>query len=139
MLFLSTVTADRDHSPDNDMHQNVIGKTGGKNPKMIRRDSEIDDDELHIQSIKSNVIEKLNVSKIKNSRSQLQATIILTDMKPKLIVQIDTGAETNVLPLRCFKKLYPQHMNSDEPILNPIITPKPWISLSAYNGGSIKQ
>ena len=85
------------------------------------------------------MIEKLNVSKIKNSRSQLQATIILTDMKPKLIVQIDTGAETNVLPLRFFKKLYPQHMNSDEPILNPIITPKQWISLSAYNSGSIKQ
>lgn len=84
-------------------------------------DSEADDESLCIQSI-------VKVRQISNE--QLQAKLHVHHSKAKLITQIDTGAEANILPKRCFNKLYPDGHQ-------PILDPKPSSTLANYDGTRI--
>ncbi len=74
------------------------------------------------------------------SKSQLQAKLTITGTKKALMTQIDTGAGANLLPVRCFKQLYPQALSSEGKVdmTNPILTPKPLTSLTTYNRDEIK-
>ena len=83
--------------------------------------------------------ESLTVRTVKHVNKlseQLQAKLKVRNPKAKLIVQIDTGAEANILPTRCFRQLYPKF--GDNPELCPDILPKPLTTLTAYNGAALK-
>ena len=73
---------------------------------------------------------KLSMDKKKNN-GKLLAKLKVKDSNVYMIVQVDTGAEVNVLPVRCFKQIYPQYEDLSKCSL---LTPKPFTKLTAYNG-----
>ena len=67
----------------------------------------------------------------KKNNGKLLAKLKVKDSNVYMIVQVDTGAEVNVLPVRCFKQIYPQYEDLSKCSL---LTPKPFTKLTAYNG-----
>jgi len=54
--------------------------------------------------------------------------------------KVDTGAQGNVLPLRTFRKMFPEHLDDENmPVVGSLVTAKPFVRLDAYNGTEIKQ
>lgn len=57
-----------------------------------------------------------------------------------LFCKVDTGAQGNVLPLRTFRKMFPDQLSRDKtPIPGDLVRKKPFVRLDAYNGTEIKQ
>ena len=96
-------------------------------------DSEDGDDPiLKIQNVNINM-------NLKSTTEQLNATVEVKKPKANLTVQVDTGAEANLLPLRCFKQMFPEHTSDDgKPVPCEIVNVKPFTKLSAYNSSEIK-
>ena len=78
--------------------------------KVKQEKSSDTDEQLSIQMVKS-------VNKI---AEQLKTNIKIYGVKRNLRVQIDTGAEANILPTRCFKQIYPGESMSDHIVPNPL-------------------
>ena len=99
-----------------------------KHVHQIEQESDSDSDggTLKIQTVKA-------VHKVSE---QLQVALRVENTKFKLIAQVDTGAEANILPFRCFKEIYPKF--KDHPNDCPDLTPKPLVSLTAYNGSPLE-
>lgn len=73
-----------------------------------------------------------------SKKTVLKATLKLTQpRKADLHVQVDSAAETNILPVRCFKQLYGHKYVRDDGSVDmscPDITPRPYTRLSVYGG-----
>ena len=75
------------------------------------------------------------------SKNRLQVKLKITNTNTSMLVQVDTGAGVNLLPIRCFKQLFPSAILPSGKV-NPnseILTPKPLTTLSAYGGQDICQ
>ncbi len=79
--------------------------------------------------------EELTIKAVTNVRKigeQLQTDLKVDGIKNKLRVQIDTGAETNILPMRCLELMHPGMHVSER------TSPSPFSVLRAYDGSIIK-
>ena len=59
--------------------------------------------------------------------------------KHALRLKIDTGAEGNILPVRTFRRIFPECLDAKGYPVPSSVTKKPNVSLSAYNGTPIMQ
>ena len=58
----------------------------------------------------------------------------------ELYCKVDTGAQGNVLPLRTFRRMFPEHLDSQQmPVPGSLVKAKSLVRLDAYNGTEIKQ
>ena len=96
---------------------------------QVKNESETDSDSFCIYSVSN------------QKKSQLEAKLKVKDTKAILVAQVDTGAGVNLLPIRCFKQLYPDAMlpNGKPDLENSTITPRPLTTLTAYGGQEISQ
>ncbi len=67
------------------------------NVRHVASDSESDGESLSIKTIIRSI-----------HSEQLEVALKVRDKKAKLTAQVDTGAEANILPTRCFKQLFPE-------------------------------
>ena len=67
----------------------------------------------------------------------IEARIPERTVPADMLCKIDTGAQGNVLPLRTFKKMYPEH--ADTPGNCTLLQKRPYVKLNAYNGTDILQ
>ena len=81
---------------------------------QVKNESETDSDSFCIYSVSN------------QKKSRLEAKLKVKDTKAILVAQVDTGAGVNLLPIRCFKQLYPDDMlpNGKPDLENSTITPK---------------
>ncbi|KAI0213383.1 hypothetical protein LSAT2_001588 [Lamellibrachia satsuma] len=56
-----------------------------------------------------------------------------------LKLKLDSGAEGNFLPLRTYKRMFPRNLNASGYPKSTQLTQSPEVTLTAYNGGEIKQ
>ena len=54
-------------------------------------------------------------------------------------LKVDTGAEGNILPLRTYRRMFPRNLNTSGYLKSTEVTHRPEVTLTAYNGGDIKQ
>ena len=96
---------------------------------QVKNESETDSDSFCIYSVSN------------QKKSQLEAKLKVKDTKAILVAQVDTGADVNLLPICCFKQLYPDAMllNGKPDLENSTITPRPLTTLTAYGGQEIFQ
>ena len=128
----------KDQSKSSSRHRSLSrkrhsGKSKNKshNVRKVEAESGSDSDE----STKSTSIFVQSVRNIHKVREQLQATLKIQNMKQKLIVQVDTGAEANILPTRCFRKLFPTCKTPSE---CASMKPSPLVTLATYDGSPLK-
>lgn len=98
-------------------------------------DSDYNDDNI--------VFEPINFSTVDNNdeRTEVYAnlSIKLNKSPPaKLKVKVDTGAQGNIIPLRIFRRMYPQQLDEDG-YPKPGSTQQRRTVLVAYNGSTINQ
>jgi hypothetical protein len=84
----------------------------------------------HVQTVKVSI----NASHI---MKQANARLLVKSPKADMTIQIDTGAEANLLPVRSFAQLYPECISNGTPMSCSILTPS-LATLSAYNGTPIQ-
>ena len=56
-----------------------------------------------------------------------------------LKVKVDTGAQGNILPLRIFRRMFPEKLTAEGYPSHGAVTPRSNTTLSAYNGSNIPQ
>ena len=56
-----------------------------------------------------------------------------------LKVKVDTGAQGNILPLRIFRRMFPEKLTAEGYPSHGAVTPRSNTTLSAYNGSKIPQ
>ena len=113
--------------------ENSERKSSSPTPKKIHNVSMADD-----QLLENLVISTASLSSEKPK--QLKAVLKVQHSRAELHVQIDSGAEANILPTRCFAQLYPEHTNADGTVdpLSPLLTPRPLSTISLYGGRAIQ-
>ena len=104
-------------------------------------DTEEDDDTVYCGSVKKNqVTEVSSQSKpVSETRGERQHIMVNLEVKPPgvtkcvyLKIKADTGAECNILPLRCLKQMYPDCTNSQGRLKPGYIQPSS-VQLEAAN------
>ena len=78
----------------------------GKHKKVNRAYEDYESDDSEVESIHVQVV---RINKV--SRPAL-ADILIKSPKASMTIQIDSGAEANVLPTRCFEQMYPNSMSN---------------------------
>jgi len=81
-----------------------------------------------------------SVSRDKGNK-RIQAELTISEpVRATLHVQVDTGAEANVLPARCFKQIFPEYVTKDGEVDRscPDLTPKPFVLLKTYDSTYMK-
>ena len=98
---------------------------------------EADEEDVDIDSL---AIHATNSSSKNSKRGRLQALLCVQQPNVKLEVQVDTGAETNLLPVRCFRQMYPQYMkhNNEPDTTCPVLVPHPLTTLTTYDGRELQ-
>jgi hypothetical protein len=91
-----------------------------------------DDDGIQIQMIDIHS---------QKEKKKLVAKLRVKNMDATLTTEVDTGAGANVMPVRCFKQLYPKYMSSDgKPDQScPHLKPQLFSNLRTYIGEIIPQ
>ena len=71
--------------------------------------------------------------------AEVKVKVNLKNSKKHLVVQVDTGAGTNVLPSCCFKQIYPQYIiaNGKSDTSSTVLCSQPLSKLTAYDGKEI--
>ena len=90
----------KDRSKDRRTHKAHRKQNNAEKIHYLSANSDSDAESLNIQPIIHSI-----------QAEQLQATLKVHGKKAKLITQVDTGAEANILPTRCFKQLFPEQTN----------------------------
>ena len=106
------------------------------------RGDEDNDEILTISTIEVNTIEDAQHSTTHDTRDEVFATLEITQPEKKrkinLQCKVDTGAQSNVLPIRLLRIIAPEKFD-DEGNLKPEVLEKNEAVLSAYGGSVIKQ
>ena len=106
------------------------------------RGYEDNDEILTISTIEVNTIEDTQHSTTHDTRDEVFATLEITQPEKKrkinLQCKVDTGALSNVLPIRLLRIIAPEKFD-DEGNLKPEVLEKNEAVLSAYGGSVIKQ
>ena len=106
------------------------------------RGDEDNDEILTISTIEVNTIEDMQHSTTHDTRDEVFATLEITQPEKKrkinLQCKVDTGAQSNVLPIRLLRIIAPEKFD-DEGNLKPEVLEKNEAVLSAYGGSVIKQ
>ena len=106
------------------------------------RGDEDNDEILTISTIEVNTTEDTQHSTTHDTRDEVFATLEITQPEKKrkinLQCKVDTGAQSNVLPIRLLRIIAPEKFD-DEGNLKPEVLEKNGAVLSAYGGSVIKQ
>jgi transposase InsO family protein len=95
------------------------------------------DDEMDFSSLSIHATQKTSASRGTMLKAVLQ---VRSPKQADLHVQVDSAAEANLLPVRCFEQLYgSKYVNEDKTVDSncPALTPRPFSRLSVYGGGEI--
>ena len=57
----------------------------------------------------------------------------------EMTCKVDTGAQGNILPLRTFRKMFPEMLKDGKPTYGSLVREQPFVKLQAYNGSEIRQ
>ena len=106
------------------------------------RGDEDNDEILTISTIEINTIEDMQHSMTHDTRDEVFSTLEITQPEKKrkinLQCKVDTGAQSNVLPIRLLCIITPEKFD-DEGNLKPEVPEKNEAVLSAYGGSVIKE
>jgi len=126
----------RHHTPNRKNRQN--GRNQSKNRNNSRKVQSIHTSQDEIPDVESLSIHATSRQDSSTGRTVLKAILkVIEPRKADLHVQVDSAAETNILPIRCFKQLYGSRYIRDDGSIDitcPDITPRPYTRLTVYGG-----
>ncbi|XP_019632633.1 PREDICTED: uncharacterized protein K02A2.6-like [Branchiostoma belcheri] len=105
-------------------------------PEQKRRESSSEEESLTIGTIHVHELEHDKQKDEAYTTLQIKKKIGKKRMNIKLRLKIDTGAQSNILPIEQYSKIFPENITKDGVVKKGILTPSSTI-LTAYGGAKI--
>ena len=131
-------------------HKNQFLEAKPQQPRKPRKPAD-QKKTVHANTLEGDYYEKLSfdlISSVQNQQSDEKANedlMVHVDVQipgsrrpAELHCKVDTRAQGNVLPMRTFKKMFPNHVNN-QGLPVKLVEQRPYLRLDAYNGTEIPQ